>query len=72
MSILVLGVGNILLADEGVGVRAVEALATRYHLPDTVEVVTAAPLALTCSICWTAETPSSWSMRSGRRILPAL
>lgn len=39
MNVLVLGVGNILLADEGIGVRVVEALVERYHLPDGVDVV---------------------------------
>ena len=39
MRTLVLGLGNILLRDEGVGVRVVEALAARYILPADVEVV---------------------------------
>lgn len=39
MRILVLGVGNILLSDEGIGVRVVEALEQRYRLPDGVEVL---------------------------------
>lgn len=39
MRIVVLGVGNILLTDEGVGVRVVEALAARYRLPPTVELI---------------------------------
>jgi hydrogenase maturation protease len=39
VSVLVLGVGHILLGDEGVGVRAIEALAERYQLSDGVEVV---------------------------------
>ncbi|MGP3592729.1 HyaD/HybD family hydrogenase maturation endopeptidase [Vagococcus sp. WN89Y] len=39
MSILVLGVGNILLSDEAIGVRVAEALEQRYHLPENVEVV---------------------------------
>ncbi|MCB1825734.1 MAG: hydrogenase maturation protease [Candidatus Competibacteraceae bacterium] len=39
MRIVVLGLGNILLRDEGVGVRVVEALAARYVLPAGVEVV---------------------------------
>lgn len=39
MSILVLGVGNILLSDEGIGVRVIEALEQRYHLPENVEVL---------------------------------
>ena len=39
MNILVLGLGNILLSDEGVGVRAAEALMARGHLPEGVDVV---------------------------------
>ena len=37
--VIVLGLGNILLRDEGVGVRVVEALVNRYVLPDEVAVV---------------------------------
>jgi hydrogenase maturation protease len=36
-TVLVLGIGNILLQDEGVGVRAVERLQERYALPEGVE-----------------------------------
>ena len=36
MRIIVLGVGNILLTDEGVGVRAIEELGRRYDLPPEV------------------------------------
>lgn len=39
MNILVLGIGNTLLRDEGVGVRVIESLTTRYALPDEVEVL---------------------------------
>jgi len=39
MDVLVLGLGNILMGDEGVGVRVVETLARRYDLPPEVEVV---------------------------------
>jgi hydrogenase maturation protease len=35
--VLVLGMGNILLEDEGLGVRALEALRKRYDFPGTVE-----------------------------------
>ncbi len=38
-NILILGVGNILLSDEGVGVRVVEELRRRYAFPPNVEVV---------------------------------
>ncbi|MET0091353.1 MAG: HyaD/HybD family hydrogenase maturation endopeptidase [Candidatus Thiodiazotropha sp.] len=37
--ILVIGMGNVLMQDEGIGVRAVEELEQRYHIPDGVEVV---------------------------------
>lgn len=39
MNILVLGVGNVLLSDEGIGVRTVEALSERFSLPPEVEVL---------------------------------
>lgn len=39
MRIIVLGVGNILLSDEGIGVWAVERLQRDYHLPAEVEVI---------------------------------
>lgn len=35
--VLVLGIGNLLLGDEGVGVRVVEAFEKAYELPDGVE-----------------------------------
>lgn len=35
-SVLILGIGNVLWADEGFGVRAVETLAQRYEFPDHV------------------------------------
>jgi hydrogenase maturation protease len=45
-SILVLGVGNILLTDEGLGVRAVERLAAAHDLPENVEVLDGGTLGL--------------------------
>ena len=39
MNVLVLGLGNILLSDEGVGVRIVEALDALHELPDDVELL---------------------------------
>jgi hydrogenase maturation protease len=39
LSVLVLGIGNILLSDEGVGVKAVEELQSRYDCSDAVEIV---------------------------------
>jgi hydrogenase maturation protease len=37
--VVILGVGNILLKDEGIGVRVVEELQRRYVMPDNVRVV---------------------------------
>ncbi len=39
MNTLVLGIGNILLRDEGVGVRVIETMSERYALPAEVEVL---------------------------------
>jgi len=39
MRIVVLGIGNILLSDEGVGVRVVDRLEKEYRLPPEVEVI---------------------------------
>ncbi len=38
-SILVLGVGNVLLTDEGIGIHALELLQQHYRLPEAVEVI---------------------------------
>ena len=37
--ILILGIGNVLWADEGFGVRCVEYINERYQLPDNVEIL---------------------------------
>lgn len=37
--VLVMGLGNILMEDEGVGVAVIEKLRERYRLPDTVELL---------------------------------
>lgn len=37
--VVVLGIGNTILSDEGVGVRAAEALQERFELPEGVEVI---------------------------------
>jgi len=39
MSVLVLGVGNMLLKDEGIGVRVVKELEKRYAAPEGVELL---------------------------------
>jgi hydrogenase maturation protease len=38
-SVLILGIGNLLWADEGFGVRAVETLQSRYRFPENVRVL---------------------------------
>ncbi len=45
--VLILGVGNILLGDEGVGVRVVEKIRNEHTLPDDVEVMDGGTLGLT-------------------------
>lgn len=44
--ILVLGIGNPLMTDEGAGVRVAEILMGRYALPDNVEVIDAGTMGL--------------------------
>ncbi len=39
MRTVILGIGNTILTDEGVGVRAAEALQAAYHIPEGVEVI---------------------------------
>lgn len=37
--ILIIGVGNILMQDEGIGVRVIEAMQSGYRLPDNIELL---------------------------------
>ncbi len=46
MNILVLGIGNLLMADDGVGVRALQLLADRYRFPEQVSLVEGGTLGL--------------------------
>jgi len=39
MRVLVLGIGNLLLSDEAIGVRIIEAFEQRFNYPDFVEVM---------------------------------
>jgi hydrogenase maturation protease len=43
---LILGVGNLLLSDEGVGLRVVERLAATYDLPENVQILDGGTLGL--------------------------
>jgi len=48
MRVVVLGVGNILMSDEGVGVHAVTALADRYDFPECVEIIDGGTSGMDC------------------------
>jgi hydrogenase maturation protease len=48
MRVVVLGVGNILMSDEGVGVHAVTELAERYDVPDSVEIIDGGTSGMDC------------------------
>ena len=37
--VLIIGMGNVLMQDEGIGVRAAEELECRYHIPQGVEIM---------------------------------
>ena len=39
MKTAVIGIGNLLFEDEGVGVHAITSLASRYHLPEDCELI---------------------------------
>ena len=45
---VVLGVGNILLSDEGIGVHAVNALEARFEIPAEVEIIDGGTSAMDC------------------------
>lgn len=46
MKTLVLGVGNVLLSDEGIGVKVIEEFVNRYDVPEDVEVIDGGTLGL--------------------------
>lgn len=48
MRVVVLGVGNILMSDEGIGVHAVTDLAERFDIPDTVEIIDGGTSGMDC------------------------
>ena len=51
MDILILGIGNVLLTDEGVGVRALNELERRYTFPEMLSCLTVVPRVLNfCAI----------------------
>jgi hydrogenase maturation protease len=39
MNVLVLGVGNVLMGDDSIGVRVVDEIGRRFHLPEGVEIL---------------------------------
>ncbi|CAA7625741.1 maturation element for hydrogenase 2 [Candidatus Terasakiella magnetica] len=48
MHVVILGVGNILLTDEGVGVHAVNQLLERFDLPEEVDVIDGGTSGMDC------------------------
>ncbi|GFO68466.1 membrane protein [Geomonas limicola] len=46
MEILVLGIGNLVMSDDGIGVRVVQSLAERYRFPEQVTVLDGGTLGL--------------------------
>jgi hydrogenase maturation protease len=46
LSVLVLGIGNLVMSDDGIGVRVVQALAERYRFPARVTVLDGGTLGL--------------------------
>jgi hydrogenase maturation protease len=44
--VLVLGIGNLVMCDDGIGVRVVQGLLSSYHFPDNVEVLDGGTLGL--------------------------
>lgn len=48
MRVVVLGVGNILMSDEGIGVHAVTALEQGFSLPDSVEIIDGGTSGMDC------------------------
>jgi len=65
MTTVVLGLGNILLGDEGVGVRVVEALAARYDLPPEITVIDGGTSGM--DMMDMLEVPPSMTVISGGR-----
>lgn len=39
MRVMVLGIGNVLMTDEGIGIRVVNDLESRFRFPDSVEIM---------------------------------
>jgi hydrogenase maturation protease len=46
MNILVLGIGNLLMTDDGIGVRVVQLIAERYRFPERVTILDGGTLGL--------------------------
>jgi hydrogenase maturation protease len=52
---LVLGVGNLLLSDEGAGLRVVERLVTTHQIPEEVQALDGGILGLDSFTIWRAQ-----------------
>lgn len=56
LAVVVLGLGNLLRRDEGLGIRALQRLEERYQLPDTLQLVDGGTLGLDL-ICYLENAP---------------
>lgn len=84
-SLLVLGLGNLLCADDGVGIHAVETIRARYQIPDNARVLDGGTLGLSLLSCFdgaddvvlidaiSAEGPAGTLVRlEGEDVAPAV
>lgn len=60
---LILGIGNILWADEGFGIRAVEALHAKYAFADNVRVIDGGTQGIFIALGTKRETPVDFRCR---------
>ena len=59
--VTILGIGNIILRDEGFGVRVAEYLDKHYEFPDTVQIVDGGTLGIELTQ-YVTGTENSWSL----------
>ena len=62
--VLVLGLGNVLLGDDGIGAAAVDCLERDYRIPPEVRLVEGVRSGFRCSMRLRRPETSSWSMPS--------
>ena len=70
-SVLILGIGNLLWADEGFGVRAVEELHRRYQFPENVKLMDGGTPAASAGSAPSAEAARRHSLCAASPLPPA-